>query len=55
MCVIHGTLKELVYTPAIYEDIDGKGEQILLAPEKRDIKGRVHIDWSNDEEKNLKV
>jgi hypothetical protein len=33
------------------EDIDGKGEQILLAIEERDIRGRGHIDLSNEEEK----
>jgi hypothetical protein len=53
--VIHGSLKELVDLLAIYEDIDSKGEQILLAPEKRDIRGRAHIDLSNDKEKNPEV
>jgi hypothetical protein len=48
-------LKEFVDILAIYEDINGKGEQILLALEKRDIKGRGHTCMSNEEGKNLGI
>jgi hypothetical protein len=54
MYVMLGNFKELIYILAIYEDIDSKGEQTLLAPEKRDIiRGRAHIDLLSDKEKNL--
>jgi hypothetical protein len=55
--VIHGGWKELIYILAIYEDIDDKGKQILLAiaESERAIRNRGHIGMLNVEEMILEV